>query len=404
MRLFVFASTVLAAAPGIASGQSILERVLAQIDGANMAPINGMYANIAESIGAVTVVQSENGGTVYTVEGAEVTAEQYQDALNASILNEINSIVYTPSSPYIYEGVDYGTEADALTARNSEIEGYVATEMANVTLLTTTGYAVLGGPFLTEAEFIAEYGSTDEAERIGVASRWTYNAVTYTSEAAVLDAITSVADGIYGPITPGSDESWTYDGISSAQDVAQAAAEAAGIAAFELIASTTESSGTILPSYVSFTIDGSITNLVEGVTAAAAEVVTGTGSATVFDIPTVDLGNMTTTVLGAVNTGEITLGVNSAVDEAGTASARAISAAVAQIGGSSDTGALVLNVSHNASAVNGSLQNTMMAVNGSVGNLATTTLGAVNTGTITSGVNAAVNGIVGIAGQSASGL
>jgi hypothetical protein len=71
-----------------------------------------------------------------------------------------------------------------------------------------------------------------------------------------------------------------------------------------------------------------------------------------------------------------------------------------QIGGSADTGALVLNVASNASAVNGSINNVIAEVNGSVGNLSTTALGAVNTGTITSGVDAAVAGIVGMSGQS----
>jgi hypothetical protein len=44
----------------------------------------------------------------------------------------------------------------------------------------------------------------------------------------------------------------------------------------------------------------------------------------------------------------------------------------------------------------------MTGVNGSVGSATTTVLGAVNTGTITSGVNAAVAGIVG-GGTSQSG-
>jgi hypothetical protein len=42
---------------------------------------------------------------------------------------------------------------------------------------------------------------------------------------------------------------------------------------------------------------------------------------------------------------------------------------------------------------------TQLAVNGSVGNISTTALGAVNTGAITNGVNAAVQGIVGMSGQ-----
>ena len=155
---------------------------------------------------------------------------------------------------------------------------------------------------------------------------------------------------------------------------------------------------------VTTTIDGSITNIITGVTAATQEAVAGAASATEFTLPTLDLGDMATTALGAVNTGEIILGVNSAVDEANTSTTRAISAVMTQIGGSADTGALVLNVASNTSAVNGSIENDMIVVNGSIGNLSTTALGAVNTGTITSGVNAAVQGIVGMSGQSASGL
>ena len=45
--------------------------------------------------------------------------------------------------------------------------------------------------------------------------------------------------------------------------------------------------------------------------------------------------------------------------------------------------------------INGSINNMIAEVNGSIGNLSTTALGAVNTGTIVSGVDAAVAGIVG---------
>jgi hypothetical protein len=49
--------------------------------------------------------------------------------------------------------------------------------------------------------------------------------------------------------------------------------------------------------------------------------------------------------------------------------------------------------------VNGSINNTMNNVNGAMLSASTTALGAVNTGIITSGVNAAVQGIVGTSGQ-----
>jgi len=148
-----------------------------------------------------------------------------------------------------------------------------------------------------------------------------------------------------------------------------------------------------------FGVDGSITNIVDGITEATQTAVAGAVSAVEYNMPTLDFGNMATTALGAVNTGNITLGVNSSVDEAQTSTTRAVSTALTQIGGAADTGALVLNIASNMTGVNGSISNTMTEVNGTVGNLSTTALGAVNTGTIISGVNAAVQGITGTAGQ-----
>jgi len=152
-------------------------------------------------------------------------------------------------------------------------------------------------------------------------------------------------------------------------------------------------------------VDGSITNVIEGVTSAIAD---ASQSATAgldtvayeFNLPTYDLGALSTTALGAVNTGDITLGVNSTVDDAKTTSTQAVSSVMEQLGGSIDSGALVLNIASNMTGVDGSISNTMNNVNGALESASTTALGAVNTGTITSGVNAAVQGIVGTSGQS----
>jgi hypothetical protein len=150
-------------------------------------------------------------------------------------------------------------------------------------------------------------------------------------------------------------------------------------------------------------VDGSITTTVNGVTAAVAEATqqatAGAANAYEFNLPTVDIGDLSTTALGAVNTGDITLGVNSTVDEAKTTSTQAVSSVMNQLGGSDGTGALVLNIASNMTGVNGSITTTMTDVNGALASAATTALGAVNTGTITSGVNAAVQGIVGTSGQ-----
>lgn len=145
-------------------------------------------------------------------------------------------------------------------------------------------------------------------------------------------------------------------------------------------------------------IDGSITNIVNGVTASSIAASISGLNPVEYVVQALDYGTMSTTTLGAVNTGEISLGVNQAVGEAKTTATGAYSAAVGQIGGSADTGALVLNVSSNMSGINGSINTAMTAVNGTLGNMSTTTLGAVNTGSITSGIGSAIQGIVGLSG------
>ena len=159
------------------------------------------------------------------------------------------------------------------------------------------------------------------------------------------------------------------------------------------------------------TIDGSIFNIVTGLSTSTQKTITEHATATEWVMPTLDLGDMATTALGAINTGETIirgdtiLGVNSIVYEAVTSTTHVISATMKQIGSSSDSGALVLNVAYSASTVNGSIQNTLQELNGLVGNLSTTALGAVNTGTtISSAIHGTVQGIVGLSGQSGSGL
>ncbi|MEN8740741.1 MAG: hypothetical protein ABF308_13330 [Phaeobacter gallaeciensis] len=150
---------------------------------------------------------------------------------------------------------------------------------------------------------------------------------------------------------------------------------------------------------LSTVIDGSVTNVITGVTEATERAVTSAATAIEFTVPTIDIGDIATTALGAVNTGDITVGVNSAVDEASASTTRAIQASLTVVGGSVETGTMMLNIAHNTSVIRGNVENTLIAVNGSVGDISTTALGAVNTGTITSGINAAVQGIVGMSGQ-----
>ena len=142
-------------------------------------------------------------------------------------------------------------------------------------------------------------------------------------------------------------------------------------------------------------VDGSVNNsLNSAMTSVANAQTTVNDIVTALQGMTFSIGNISTTALGAVNTGTVQLGVNSDVKEAVAGTSMAISNTVTQVGGSADTGALVLNVASNATGVTGAVSNTVSGLSGTIGNISTTALGAVNTGTITNGVNAAANGIV----------
>lgn len=152
-------------------------------------------------------------------------------------------------------------------------------------------------------------------------------------------------------------------------------------------------------SSVTRTVDGSITNTITGATAATVEANSGGAIATELALLAVDIGDMATTALGAVNTGTVALGVNAVVDDASSSTTRAITAAMTKVGGSADTSALLLNVASNNTYVQGSVQNTLFRMNGMNSDVSTTALGAVNTGAITSGIDATVQGIVSMSGQ-----
>lgn len=297
-KLLASTAVALIALSGTASAQSVLERVLGQIDNStNLASVNGTFANIAENIGGSTL------STVY-------------------VNNSSNDVL-----------------------SQAEYEAGLAEAVA----------AAVGEITVVSAPNPANYNMND----LTSAANYSTAVTAYNSYVSAVAAATTGATN-------------TYVSAHTQNEVA-----VAGLAG----------------------VNGSITNIVDGITTATQEALAGVGvSAIEWDMPTLDFGDMATTALGAVNTGEITLGVNASVDEAKTSSTQAVSTVMGQIGGSADTGALVLNIASNMTGINGSITNTMTEVNGTVGSLSTTALGAVNTGTIISGVNSAVQGIVGVSG------
>lgn len=150
--------------------------------------------------------------------------------------------------------------------------------------------------------------------------------------------------------------------------------------------------------YNDFQINASISNSVQAAIEASAAAVPSATATAAFS-PTVDLGDMSTTGLGAVNTGEIVLGVNSALDSALNGDVAAVSGRVEAIGTTFGEMALVWNDAYNDVSIDASISNVVQNVNLTAANLSTTALGAVNTGAIVSGVHASVQGIVGTAGM-----
>ena len=300
-NLLATTTIAMVALTGAASAQSVLERVLGQIDNAtNLASVNGTFANIAENIGgsaAVTVYSSVSAGGAI-----EVLSEAEYDAITAGI-EDVRAAALLAAGDVPLRS-DYSDDTTGQTSFDTAVS---ARESA---ISTANGTAT---------------------------TALTAHTLAYKSE-------TIAVSGIEG-------------------------------------------------------INGSISNVVDGIDAATQTAVVNAVSAVEFNMPTLDFADMATTALGAVNTGDITLGVNSAVDEAKTTSTQAVSSVMNQLGGSADTGAIVLNIASNMTGINGSITNAMTEVNGTIGSLSTTALGAVNTGVIISGVDSAVQGIIGMSGS-----
>ena len=351
------AGSVLYASP--AAAQSVLERVLSQIDGVSKAvPVNGVYANIAESIG--------QPGLVSVTESVPATFENAPDDTTIWYVRDF------PDSPDI----------NIVLTRSDIGKTYSASSGLYSTELTALGIEEISIG-LDGSITIKDDDSNSVATLIDV-SRYSPPYKAY--ELNTIGGITR---------TLGAD-AVAYDLGPEVVLLPESYIDLCCSSEFKVYVDQTR---LVEGPYYSSLIDGSITNTISGVTAATEQATTDAIAGIEYTLPTLNFGNIATTALGAVNTGEITLGVNSAVDEAATVKTRAVRSTLGVVGGSADTGALVLNVASNSSAVQGSVENMLIAVNGSFGNINTTALGAVNTGTITSGVNAAVAGITGLAGQ-----
>lgn len=337
-KLFATTAVALIAMTGAASAQSVLERVLGQIDNAtNLAQVNGTFANIAENIGGAA--------SVTTFKASLTDAQAAALGLGAGATGGADTYTLTQA------------QLDSLVTKDK-----YTTVPTKAAINTTTGAVISEAAFdaLSAAEKLA-YRQNSGAGDLFFAPG---NIAGQTPKTALTDVVA------YGDF-----------------------------------AAETISTGLGIEG-----INGSITNKIDGITAATQTALAGVtipsggASAIEYKMPTFDFGEMATTALGAVNTGDITIGVNASVDDAKTSSTQAVSTVMSQLGGTAGTGAIMLNIASNMTGVNGSINNTMEEVNGKTGKLATTALGAVNTGTIVSGVNSAVAGITGKSGTDAASV
>ena len=286
-----------------------------------------------------------------------------------------------------------GTSAIAVVAM-SMASGAMAQQVTGQSVLervlnsiNTTSAAPVNGTFANIAENLPVLGSTTNYSKTvdattTVLSQSQYDAQLLAAETAAKASVTTTYDATTGAAI------YTY-GLThySSLAAAQQAAVASAASTFSTGWTATASG---VPTILN-AINGSVTNTMSGIDGTTANV---NGTVTALQAPTVSIGNIATTALGAVNTGTTSLGVNASVAEALAGTSTAVNNTVTQIGGSANTGALVLNVASNATEVTGAVNNTMAGLNGTIGTISTTALGAVNTGTITNGVNAAANGVV----------
>jgi len=346
-KLLATTAIALVAMASTASAQSVLERVLGQIDNStNLASVNGTFANIAENIGGSVVLD--------------------QDRLSPNDQVLLGYVQLTNTDSVVIDGVTYA-DGDPIfaTAGNTGIDPFTG----NTATLTPDVTATV-----TEVNITSDVAGNNNARQV----------LTFTSAGTTSVSQSTAGSGIAG-----------FD-----LELGTALYAGPGVVTFQTALNGETLDFAFNTIGTGGGIDGSITNVIDGIDAVTQTAIAGTVSAIEYNMPTFDFGDMATTALGAVNTGDITLGVNSSVDNAKTTSTEAVSSVMEQLGGSADTGAIVLNIASNMTGVNGSINNAMMEVNGSIGNLSTTALGAVNTGTIISGVNAAVTGITGAsAGQ-----
>lgn len=353
-KLLVTTAIATIALSGAASAQSLLERVLSDISATPTTNVTGIFSNTADNILAGATPDVVNIG------GTSTTADRTLQAGDVIMVN------YDSDGAGATAAVEVEMVVQADGSLRADLDGDGAVD-DTPTLTVTLGSTVLtdnGGNLTVATENLNPTGTATVAALAAAAD---YSVATVTT-------------------TVGGD---TYS-----------------------------TSG----------INASITNVLRGLDGPTA--VTATTSAT--EAVTAIIGNISTTGLGAVNTGDIQLiGSNQSITDdidrasAGTSEAvqQRLNQTITQVGTTAGQTLLALNSALNETNVNASILNTMSGVNATIGRsgfenslsdtnftavagmtadaiaaltggISTTALGAVNTGTIVSGANDQVGGVI----------
>lgn len=173
-KLLATSAIALVALSGAASAQSVLERVLGQIDNAtNLASVNGTFANIAENIGGSEVIYVDaNGASLSQAEYDQLAGQDVQTDYTA-YTPTANTVYYNSLTGELITATEYG-------ALGNDAQGnYVSAETAG---LYTDG----NGNIISTPEYTALYAT----QALLDAELLTYNPV-----------VAGVGDGINGRST-----------------------------------------------------------------------------------------------------------------------------------------------------------------------------------------------------------
>ena len=458
-------SLTLAVTAAPAAAQSLLERVLDSIRiDAGLTQVSGIFVNTADSIGVpertVTESAPNERELVRTLEVGDVilvrflllpdgpveflakveddkSLSYFDDTVGTAgdVFTQVGTAISAIGAP-LFEGPDgvLTVEGSTLAPEFDNISGFAGLPFATTTTSDPTLSAgdvilvnIFGDEFLV---VVAPDGSLFFAQDFGVPGGSTGSRFS-PAGLKVAEIGASLFEGPGGVVTVGLESLFAgpFQAVSGFDD-------------FVALQATTEIVTTI-PGR-SLEIDASITNILTGVAAQAAT----TAGVSVTEPVTALIGNLSTTALGAVNTGEIellgaNLGVAETIDTAVAGSSAAIREivdnTVTQVGSEVGATVLALNSALNDGNVNASVTNITQGVTTSIGinegmagqfdsaaltalfgnagdlgeagtvfaaadianivgeiagGIETTALGAVNTGEITSGVSEQVNGVV----------